>query len=60
MPRLQNWSQVLECLDLVPYDIERGMAEGKFVGRVVENTDHVPADGQVQEGGICIDAYWQE
>ena len=60
MPRLQIWSQALECLDLVSYDIERSMAEGEFVGRVIEHTDHVPADGEDQEGGICIDAYWQE
>lgn len=60
MPRLQDWSRVLECLNLVSHDIERSMAEGKFVGRFVENTDHVPADSQVQEGGIRIDAYWQE
>ena len=60
MPRLQNWPQPLEFLDLVSYDIERSMAEGECVGRVVENTDHVPADGQDQERGLCIGAYWQE
>lgn len=59
MPRLRDWFQVLECLDLVSYEIERSMAEGKFVGRLVKNTNHVPADGQAQ-GGIHNDAYRQE
>jgi len=60
MPRLRYWFQALERVDLVSYEIERSMAEGKFVGHLVENTDHVPADGQVQEGEIGNDAYWQE
>lgn len=59
MPQLRDWFQVLECLDLVSYEIERSMTEGKFVGRLVENTDHVTTDGQAQ-GGIRNDAYRQE
>lgn len=42
------------------HNIERSMAERKFVGRLVENADHVSAKGHAQEDRFCNGMYWQE